>query len=138
MASLARLLRREPALQPLAVAVGGGVIAALAVSTHYLRKSPDVSINKKGRPEPWNDVQQGQNTKFMSYQPDFWASRKDHPDPRAMFRVPADANSVQASEAKQHAAANAKQDTMARFASEGQHDSVQGRVNPDGQRAVEH
>lgn len=74
----------------------------------------------------------------MSYQPDFWASRKDHPDPRAMFRVPADANSVQASDAKQHAAANAKQDTMARFASEGQHDSVHGRVNLDGQRAVEH
>ncbi|GAA5822180.1 hypothetical protein JCM3770_005075 [Rhodotorula araucariae] len=134
MASVARLLKREPALTPLFFAVGGGIIAAVGIGQHYLRSSPDVTVNKKKRPEPWNDVEQHQNTKLHSYNPDFWASRKDHPNPRAVFHSPAEASSA-VQHAKETAAVKAKESTMARFEQEGQKDSV-GAFGKEG--TVEH
>ncbi|BGP43912.1 hypothetical protein JCM10450v2_008117 [Rhodotorula kratochvilovae] len=148
MAAIVRLVKRDPSLTPLFVAVGGGIIAAVGISQHYLRTSPDVSINKKKRPEPWNDVEQHQNTKFKSYNPDFWASRKDHPNPRAVFHSPAEDESAHTfaasassavQQAKERAAAKAKESTMARFEQEGQSDSVRTSGADFGkERAVEH
>lgn len=51
------------ALSLVSVAVGGGVIGALAFAGHYLRNSPDVILRKKTNPEPWNQVAQDKNTK---------------------------------------------------------------------------
>ena len=52
---------------------------------------PDVIINKSKSRDPWNNVQQGQNTKLFSYNKDFWTSRAAMPDPRAMFKEEASA-----------------------------------------------
>lgn len=64
-----------------------------------------------------------------------------------MFRSPADAETAHSfaasdssavRQAKDHAAAAARQETMARFEREGQQDSVAAKLGLDGQRAVEH
>ncbi|BGP35829.1 hypothetical protein JCM10296v2_007681 [Rhodotorula toruloides] len=90
MASVARLVRRDPSLTPLFVAVGGGVVGALAFGAHYLRNSSDVIVNKRKHPEPWNDVEQHKNTKLFSSNRDFWQTRASNPpqNPREMFRTP--------------------------------------------------
>ncbi|BGO96102.1 hypothetical protein NBRC10512_002933 [Rhodotorula toruloides] len=92
MASVARLVRRDPSLTPLFVAVGGGVVGALAFGAHYLRNSSDVIVDKKRHPEPWNDVEQHKNTKLFSSNRDFWSSRASNPpqNPREMFRSPSE------------------------------------------------
>ncbi|GAA5902294.1 NDUFA4 family protein [Sporobolomyces salmoneus] len=82
-----RLLRRDPSLSPLFVAVGLGVVGALGFGVHYLRNSPDVIVRKNGDKEPWNRVQPGQNTKLYSPEQnrEWWASRATMEHPRAMF-----------------------------------------------------
>ncbi|GAA6033439.1 hypothetical protein JCM8097_001394 [Rhodosporidiobolus ruineniae] len=88
MSAVGRLLKRDPSLTPLFGAVGLGVVGALAFAGHYLRHSPDVVIKKKQSPDPWNKVEQNQNTKLHTRNPDFWASRSDVPHPRALFHSP--------------------------------------------------
>ncbi|KAK4331076.1 NADH dehydrogenase [Rhodotorula toruloides] len=75
------------------VAVGGGVVGALAFGAHYLRNSSDVIVDKKRHPEPWNDVEQHKNTKLFSSNRDFWQTRASNPpqNPREMFRSPSEA-----------------------------------------------
>ncbi|GAA5830570.1 hypothetical protein JCM3766R1_002765 [Sporobolomyces carnicolor] len=106
-----RLLRRDPSLSPLFVAVGLGVVGAMGFGIHYLRNSPDVIVRKGGADrEPWNRVQPGQNTKLYSPQQnrDWWASRATMEHPRAMF-MSGDANlSDKAALAKMQAIAAAK------------------------------
>ncbi|GAA5853937.1 hypothetical protein JCM8547_008163 [Rhodosporidiobolus lusitaniae] len=122
MAAVGRLLKRDPSLTPLFVAVGAGVTGALAFGAHYLRHSPDVIVKKKQRPEPWNDVQQGQNTKLWSHSQnkDWWASRKDLPNPRAFMHSPVEGSessspSAAVHDAKEAAIVRAKQKTLAGF-----------------------
>ncbi|GJN94240.1 hypothetical protein Rhopal_007314-T1 [Rhodotorula paludigena] len=153
MASVTRLLKREPALTPLFVAVGGGVLGSLAFASHYLRHSSDVTIDKKGKPEPWNNVQPGQNTKLWTQNPDFWASRKDHPNPRSVFNSPVEDESMQSfaaaasqavQDAKERAAQKAKDSTMRGFERDGMTDSAAtvraaGARSPLGKEsAIEH
>ncbi|GAA5877346.1 hypothetical protein JCM8547_003840 [Rhodosporidiobolus lusitaniae] len=118
MAAVGRMLKRDPALTPLFVAVGAGVTGALAFGAHYLRHSPDVIVKKKQRPEPWNDVEQHKNTKLHSVNKDFWANRKDVPNPRAMFSSPDEMSeggsySDKVVAARDHAVKAAKEKTMA-------------------------
>ncbi|GAA6011166.1 hypothetical protein JCM10207_005521 [Rhodosporidiobolus poonsookiae] len=139
MASVGRLLKRDPSLTPLFAAVGCGVCGALAFGAHYLRHSSDVVIKKKENPEPWNKVQQGQNTKLMTRNPDFWASRQSTTDPRAVFASPIEnTNSASpspggAAAAKASAVKKAKENTLAMFKKEGQQDSGEWK-----ERSVEH
>ncbi|BGP20670.1 hypothetical protein JCM10213_001083 [Rhodosporidiobolus nylandii] len=138
MAAVGRLLKRDPALTPLFGAVGLGVAGALAFGAHYLRHSSDVVIKKKQNPEPWNQVEQGQNTKLRSANPDFWANRRDIPNPRAVFmRTPDEdptlRHSNAATAAKDSAVKKAKERTLAQFEKEGQRDSADWK-----ERSVEH
>ncbi|GAA5969182.1 hypothetical protein JCM3765_005749 [Sporobolomyces pararoseus] len=107
-----RLLRRDPSLSPLFVAVGLGVVGAMGFGLHYLRNSPDVIVRKSGDDrEPWNRVQPGQNTKLFSVpqNKEFWDSRAAMPHPRAMF-MSGDSNlSEQAALAKAKAIRAAKE-----------------------------
>ncbi|GAA5982927.1 hypothetical protein JCM10908_006835 [Rhodotorula pacifica] len=149
MSAVARMIRRDPSLTPLFVAVGGGVIGALAFAGHYLRNSPDVILRKKTNPTPWDNVNPDKNTKLTSFNPDFWAGRKDLPHPQAIFRTPVDSietahtlaatDSQAIASARQQAAANAKQRTMAGFDQEGMKDSTKVEAAFDGkERTVEH
>ncbi|RUS18477.1 hypothetical protein BC937DRAFT_88732 [Endogone sp. FLAS-F59071] len=47
---------------------------------HELRNHPDVTINKRDNPYPWQRVEQHQNTKFMTVNKDFFNSRKNIPN----------------------------------------------------------
>ncbi|GAA6006677.1 hypothetical protein JCM11491_003140 [Sporobolomyces phaffii] len=103
-----RLLRRDPSLSPLFVAVGLGVVGALGFGVHYLRNSPDVVFKRTGDKEPWNRVEQGRNTKLFSPNKEWWASRAEMPHPRAMFMSGDSTLSEQAALAKAKAIRAAK------------------------------
>lgn len=61
-----RFVTSQPALAPLFAAVGLGVGGSLAFATYYLSQNQDVVIRKRSHAEPWNQVQQGKNTKCKS------------------------------------------------------------------------
>jgi len=82
MATFFRFLGSNPTLVPLFGAVGLGLTAGGAMCYHYLANSPDVIVSKKKDDHPWNRVSQETNTKFTSYNPDFWRSRVGMLDPR--------------------------------------------------------
>jgi len=77
-------LKANPALYPLAAAMGLGVGGSIAFAGYYLTSSPDVVVNKKIR-QPWNNVKQHQNSKLFSPNTDFWKGRVGLPDPRMAF-----------------------------------------------------
>ncbi|GAA6061517.1 hypothetical protein JCM10212_004507 [Sporobolomyces blumeae] len=105
-----RLLRRDPSLSPLFLAVGTGVLGAAGFGLYYLRNSPDVIVRKSGTREPWNDVEQHRNTKLFNVpqNKEFWASRAEMPHPRAMFMSGSPSISGEASLAKAKAIRAAK------------------------------
>ncbi|GAA5884126.1 hypothetical protein JCM6882_002150 [Rhodosporidiobolus microsporus] len=147
MAAVGRLLKRDPSLTPLLfvlissspqpAAVGFGVCGALAFGSHYLRHSPDVVIKKKQTPDPWNNVDQSRNTKLMTQNRDWWASRAGTPNPRAVFASPVEepelTGSTQASAAKENAMRRAKEKTLAMFEKDGMKSSGEWK-----ERSVDH
>ncbi|GAA5983739.1 hypothetical protein JCM11641_001739 [Rhodosporidiobolus odoratus] len=139
MAAVGRMLKRDPALTPLFAAVGVGVCGALAFGAHYLRHSSDVVIKKKQTPDPWNKVEQAQNTKLYSANPEFWSSRHSVPNPRALFNMhsldedPQPKLSHTSTTAKENAVKRAKEKTLATFDREGQKDTGGWK-----ERSVEH
>ncbi|KAH8914989.1 hypothetical protein BT69DRAFT_1357131, partial [Atractiella rhizophila] len=80
-----QLLSHNPALIPLFGAVGLGLALGGATAVHYLKNNPDVVVNKRQNPQPWNRVKQSENTKFFSWNPDFWKARAEAVDPRRAF-----------------------------------------------------
>ncbi|KAI9317730.1 NADH-ubiquinone reductase complex 1 MLRQ subunit-domain-containing protein [Dichotomocladium elegans] len=70
------LLRANPALAPLFLFAGGGCAAALAYPMYLLRTHPEILIDRKNNPTPWNRVQQHENIKFLNVQPAFYNARK--------------------------------------------------------------
>ncbi|GAA5842136.1 hypothetical protein JCM11251_006536 [Rhodosporidiobolus azoricus] len=137
MGSVGRLLKRDPSLTPLFAAVGFGVCGALAFGSHYLRHSPDVVIKKKQTPDPWNNVEQGRNTKLMTQNKDWWESRTGLPNPRAVFATPVEDSSLigsaKVNAAKDNAVRKAKEKTLAMFEAQGSRDSGLGK-----ERSIEH
>jgi len=80
-----RFMAANPALAPLAVALGAGVLGGTWFAVHVLRTNPEVQIARKQNPEPWNQIQQHHNAKLYSPNTDFWQGRVGLPDPRAAF-----------------------------------------------------
>ncbi|KAG0748900.1 hypothetical protein G6F57_004151 [Rhizopus arrhizus] len=70
--SFISLIRSNPALAPLFVFAGGGVTAAFAYSLHVLRTHPEIEIDKKNNPYPWQHIHQDENIKLMHTHPDFY------------------------------------------------------------------
>ncbi|KDN35806.1 hypothetical protein RSAG8_11303, partial [Rhizoctonia solani AG-8 WAC10335] len=87
----ARFVFSNPALAPLFVAVGAGVLGAGWFGTHVLKNNQEVLIARGTNPTPWNNVRQDQNTKLYSPNADFWKSRNGLPDPRAAFTATSNA-----------------------------------------------
>jgi len=79
------LIRANPTLAPLFVAVGSGIGGALGFGAYYLAHNQDVVINKVKYPQPWNNVKPHENTKLFTWNKDFWSSRVGLPDPRHAF-----------------------------------------------------
>ncbi|CAO3644665.1 NADH-ubiquinone reductase complex 1 MLRQ subunit [Cunninghamella echinulata] len=75
--ALGAFVRANPALSPLFLFVGGGCGAALAYPLYLLRTHPEIQIDRKNNPYPWNRVQQHENIKLINVNPEFYTSRKD-------------------------------------------------------------
>ncbi|GAA5938137.1 NDUFA4 family protein [Sporobolomyces koalae] len=142
-----RLLRRDPSLSPLFVAVGLGVVGALGFGVHYLRNSPDVVVRRSGDKEPWNRVEQGKNTKLFSPNKEWWNSRAEMPHPRAMFMSsdsPSLSDQAAIAKAKAIRAAKEKAGELKEDAEIGKNvmiDSIEGRGGKYGagkESTVEH
>ncbi|KAA1091742.1 hypothetical protein PGTUg99_009142 [Puccinia graminis f. sp. tritici] len=60
----------DPAAIPIYVVIG----TAMGGATWYLSRlarGPDIIWDRRGNPQPWNDVKPGQNTKLMSVNQEF-------------------------------------------------------------------
>ncbi|CAL8073956.1 unnamed protein product [Orchesella dallaii] len=53
-------IKKYPAIIPLYVMLAAGVVLAASAVTRTLLKNPEVSFNRKGNPEPWNDYKDKQ------------------------------------------------------------------------------
>ncbi|CAD6581967.1 MAG: hypothetical protein CYPHOPRED_001754 [Cyphobasidiales sp. Tagirdzhanova-0007] len=85
MAAVAAFMKANPALYPLAAAMILGVGGGVAFGVHYLVNSPDVVVNKRATRDPWNRIQQHQNSKLFSWNNDFWKDRITTSEPRLAF-----------------------------------------------------
>lgn len=72
--------KRHPSLIPLVVIVGAGMALSGVYLLRLATRSPDVSWDKRGNPEPWQHYQQKQY-KFLSSGRDY----ENHVDPRPKF-----------------------------------------------------
>ncbi|GAA5795256.1 NADH-ubiquinone reductase complex 1 MLRQ subunit [Helicostylum pulchrum] len=70
-------VRANPALAPLFLFCGAGCAAAVTYPLYLLRTHPEIQIDRKNNPFPWQRVQQHQNIKLLNATPEFYASRKD-------------------------------------------------------------
>ncbi|KAI7869652.1 NADH-ubiquinone reductase complex 1 MLRQ subunit-domain-containing protein [Spinellus fusiger] len=68
-------LKLNPALVPLFVFAGGGCIAAVSYPLYLLRTHPEIQVDKKNNPYPWQHVQQNRNIKLFSSHPEIYSSR---------------------------------------------------------------
>ncbi|KAF9376831.1 hypothetical protein CPB97_010574 [Podila verticillata] len=77
MAGVFGLVRSNPALAPLFIFGGGGIVGGIAYIGHCLVNGPDVIINKTAPEKPWNRIQPHENAKLWSPNKEFWAERKE-------------------------------------------------------------
>ncbi|SAM05474.1 hypothetical protein [Absidia glauca] len=77
MSAFATFVRANPALGPLFVFCGGGCVAAVSYPLYLLRTHPEIQIDRKNNPFPWQRVQQHENIKLINVNPSFYNSRKD-------------------------------------------------------------
>ncbi|RUS24119.1 NADH-ubiquinone reductase complex 1 MLRQ subunit [Jimgerdemannia flammicorona] len=75
--SAIQFIAKNPALAPLFVIGGAGIGGALYFMYHELRHHPDVTVNRRSNPYPWQRVEQHHNTKFITVNKDFFESRKN-------------------------------------------------------------
>ncbi|KAI9468888.1 MAG: NADH-ubiquinone reductase complex 1 MLRQ subunit [Benjaminiella poitrasii] len=82
MRTVVQFLRTHPDLTPLLLITGVGCTAALTYPLYLLRTHPEIQIDKKNNPYPWQHVQQHQNIKLINATPAFYESRKDFERPK--------------------------------------------------------
>ncbi|KAL1927007.1 hypothetical protein VTP01DRAFT_5337 [Rhizomucor pusillus] len=70
--SFITFIKANPALAPLFVVAGAGCAAAVSYPMYLLRTHPEILIDRKNNPEPWNRVQQHQNIKVRKLQKHFF------------------------------------------------------------------
>ncbi|KAF9993408.1 hypothetical protein BGZ80_004696 [Entomortierella chlamydospora] len=77
MAGIVQLVKSNPALAPLFLFGGSGVMVGVAYMGHCLANGPDVIINKTAAEKPWNRIQPHENAKLYSPNKAFWENRKE-------------------------------------------------------------
>ncbi|KAI8145220.1 NADH-ubiquinone reductase complex 1 MLRQ subunit-domain-containing protein [Fennellomyces sp. T-0311] len=70
------LVKANPALAPLFLFAGAGCVAAVSYPMYLLRTHPEILVDRKNNPTPWNRVQQHQNIKFLNVKPEFYEARR--------------------------------------------------------------
>ncbi|KAI8079047.1 NADH-ubiquinone reductase complex 1 MLRQ subunit-domain-containing protein [Gilbertella persicaria] len=76
MPSFFSFMRNNAALIPLFAIAGAGCAAAVSYPLYLLKTHPDIQIDKKNNPYPWQRVEQHENTKFFSSNPSFFEGRR--------------------------------------------------------------
>ena len=61
------MFRKHPDIIPLAAAVACVSVGATLFVIRNAVTNPDVSWNKRTNPEPWNEIQQNQRTKLLTF-----------------------------------------------------------------------
>ncbi|KAG0353928.1 hypothetical protein BC939DRAFT_503120 [Gamsiella multidivaricata] len=77
MSAVVNLVRTNPALAPLFIFGGSGIVGGVAYIGHCLANGPDVIINKTAAEKPWNRIQPHENAKLWSPNKEFWQQRKE-------------------------------------------------------------
>ncbi|KAF9355259.1 hypothetical protein BGX26_006807 [Mortierella sp. AD094] len=77
MSGVFQLVKSNPALAPLFLFGGSGIVGGVAYIGHCLANGPDVVINKSAAEKPWNRIQPHENAKLWSPNKDFWENRKE-------------------------------------------------------------
>ncbi|KAF0033306.1 hypothetical protein F2P81_015596 [Scophthalmus maximus] len=56
LATVGKQLRSHPALIPLFIFIGGGVVMSMSYLARLAIRNPDVCWDRKNNPEPWNKL----------------------------------------------------------------------------------
>ncbi|XP_055716711.1 cytochrome c oxidase subunit NDUFA4-like [Phlebotomus papatasi] len=72
-------LKKHPALIPLYVCTGLGMAGALFYTLRLATRNPDVSWNRSGNPEPWQEYS---NKQYKFYSPIRDYSKTESPAPK--------------------------------------------------------
>ncbi|KAL1921892.1 uncharacterized protein VTP21DRAFT_10534 [Calcarisporiella thermophila] len=73
-----QFIGKNKALAPLFVIVGAGISGGIGFMGYYLNH-PDVILNKRSNPRPWNAVKDHENTKLLTINKSFFEARKGLP-----------------------------------------------------------
>ncbi|KAI8975165.1 NADH-ubiquinone reductase complex 1 MLRQ subunit [Mycotypha africana] len=76
----AQFIRKNPDLAPLFVITAAGCTAAVSYPLYLLRTHSDIRVDKNNK-YPWQKIEQHQNTKFMTVNPEFFESRRNKQPP---------------------------------------------------------
>ncbi|KAL2101245.1 hypothetical protein ACEWY4_003006 [Coilia grayii] len=79
-ATVGKQLRNHPALIPLFIFIGGGCTMCLAYLARLGIRSPEVCIDKRNNPEPWNRLPPTHQYKFYAVNTDYSKLKKEGPD----------------------------------------------------------
>ncbi|XP_037610024.1 cytochrome c oxidase subunit NDUFA4 [Sebastes umbrosus] len=80
LGTIAKQLKSHPALIPLFIFIGGGAAMSVTYLGRLALKNPDVSWDRNGNPEPWNNFKPDQQYKLFTVNMDYSKLKKDRPD----------------------------------------------------------
>ncbi|OBZ83504.1 Cytochrome c oxidase subunit NDUFA4 [Choanephora cucurbitarum] len=77
MPSFYAFMRNNTALIPLFAIAGAGCAGAVSYPLYLLRTHPEIQIDKKNNPYPWQKIEQHHNAKLWSANPAFYEARRE-------------------------------------------------------------
>ncbi|AWP19392.1 NADH dehydrogenase 1 alpha [Scophthalmus maximus] len=80
LATVGKQLRSHPALIPLFIFIGGGVVMSMSYLARLAIRNPDVCWDRKNNPEPWNKLGPTDQYKFYAVGIDYKKLKKEGPD----------------------------------------------------------
>ncbi|XP_063069662.1 cytochrome c oxidase subunit NDUFA4L [Engraulis encrasicolus] len=80
LATVSKQLRHHPALIPLFIFIGGGCVMSLGYLARLGLRNPEVCIDRKNNPEPWNRLAPTYQYKFYKVNMDYSKLKKEGPD----------------------------------------------------------
>ncbi|XP_074476330.1 cytochrome c oxidase subunit NDUFA4 [Sebastes fasciatus] len=80
LGTVVKQLKSHPALIPLFIFIGGGAVMSGMYLGRLALKNPDVSWDRNGNPEPWNNLKPDHQYKLFTVNMDYSKLKKDRPD----------------------------------------------------------